>query len=243
MPAALQYEQRRLALERWSPLRLPGLLWWIDLDWPGGRYQDAAMTLPATQDLDPIGAVRDRSGWGRHATASGASRPTLRTGAVAAGAIGRWDGVDDFLAASLPGDSRLHLALVTAVTNLTSHRVIMGGTSSTTFLRLLAPGTGADVRDDAGSYASWSLAPVDAALHLLEFRISDGEIQRYVDGSALEAPGSWNPGTITLAQLGARGGTESLAGDVGEVILLRGRPPEAELQRMRSYLRRRWGTP
>lgn len=241
--AALQYEQKRLVLERWTPRRLPALLWWLDFSSAGVLYQDAAMTQPAQADLDPIGAARDRSGWGRHATAAGAARPTLRLGVQAGRAVGRWDGIDDYLSASLPALESFYLAMVVNIADLTAHRALLGGLSSVTMLRQLAPGTAMDARDDNSNYANWSVTFQGAGAHILEFLVEGGQVTRLVDGAALEGPAAWLPGPFTPAQLGARGGFDPLLGDFGEVLLTEGVPRAAVRRLLREYLRVKWETP
>lgn len=241
--AALQYEQKRLVLERWTPRRLPALLWWLDFSSAGVLYQDAAMTQPAQADLDPIGAARDRSGWGRHATAAGAARPTLRLGVQAGRAVGRWDGIDDYLSTGLPALASFYLAMVVNIADLTAHRALLGGSSAVTILRQLAPGTGMDARDDNSNYVTWPVTLQGPGAHILEFMIEAGQVTRLVDGVTLEAPAAWPPGPFTPAQLGARGGVDSLLGDIGEVVLTDGVPHSAVRRLLREYLRGRWQTP
>ncbi len=60
------------------PLTLPGLqlMYWAQ---PGGVFQDSAMTTPAVNINDPIGALFDWSGNGNHAVQSvSGSRPSLQ---------------------------------------------------------------------------------------------------------------------------------------------------------------------
>jgi len=56
---------------------IAGLQLWLKAD--AGTYQDAAMTVPAVLDTDPIGGWRDQSGNGNHFTQTvGANIPTLK---------------------------------------------------------------------------------------------------------------------------------------------------------------------
>lgn len=66
----------------------------IVLDHLSDFYQDSARTTPATA-TDPVGSWSDRSGNGFHASASGASRPTLSTLGGEAALL--WDGADDLM--------------------------------------------------------------------------------------------------------------------------------------------------
>lgn len=120
MPLALQYEQRLLNLQRWSPLRIGGpsdLLIWLAARRDGTLFQDAAMTTPAVADLDPVGAWKDVSGNGRHVTqATAAARPILKPASVGGRRSLRFDGVDDVLATAaglgLSGDLATTVFLV-----------------------------------------------------------------------------------------------------------------------------------
>lgn len=91
------------APKRLHPLRLPALQAWYTFDDPTYLYQDAAMTTAVASDGDPIGAVLDRSGNGRHCIQSTAgNRPTWKTNIKNGRAVARLDG-GDWLANDAPG--------------------------------------------------------------------------------------------------------------------------------------------
>ena len=81
-----------------NPRSAPGLAQDIN---PGrGRYQDAAGTLLALADGDPLGRLLDQSGSGNDLTQSvAAKRPTLKwvSNGLRTFWAARFDGVDDFL--------------------------------------------------------------------------------------------------------------------------------------------------
>lgn len=134
MSLALRYEQRLLALERWSPLRIGGpsdLLIWLAARKEGSLYQDAAMTTPAVADLDPIGGWRDISGNGRHVTqATAAARPILKPASVGGRRSVRFDGVDDLLTTAvglgLSGDLTITAFIVILPTSATREEAYWG---------------------------------------------------------------------------------------------------------------------
>lgn len=69
----------------------------------GTLWQDSARTVPVTADGDPVGAIDDKSGNGRHATqATASARPLYRASSGL-----RWlefDGVDDTMSAGAASD-------------------------------------------------------------------------------------------------------------------------------------------
>jgi len=81
-----------------NPRSVPGLA--QDINPARGRYQDAAGTLLALADGDPLGRLLDQSGGGNDLTQSvAAKRPTLKwvSNGLRAFWTARFDGVDDFL--------------------------------------------------------------------------------------------------------------------------------------------------
>lgn len=79
-----------------TPAALPGLSAWYDPSDLSTLFQDVAMTIPVTSDGQPVAAMKDKSGNGRHAVqATASARPLYRN---ASGV--KWlefDGVDDWM--------------------------------------------------------------------------------------------------------------------------------------------------
>jgi Concanavalin A-like lectin/glucanases superfamily len=83
----------------WTPAALSPTLW---LRADAGTYQDAARTIPAVADGDPVGGWADQSGNAHHASqATAAARPTLQLSELHGKPVLRFDGVDDYLSSAL----------------------------------------------------------------------------------------------------------------------------------------------
>lgn len=85
------------------PQDIPGLRVWLKSD--TGCYQErtgASATTPATATNDPVGSWLDQSGGSRHYTAAAdGNRPTIQTSQINGKPALRFDGTDDYLAASV----------------------------------------------------------------------------------------------------------------------------------------------
>lgn len=62
-----------------SPASIPDLFAWYDPSDLTTLFQDAAMAVPVTAADDPVGAMLDKSGNGRHVTAVATERPLYKT--------------------------------------------------------------------------------------------------------------------------------------------------------------------
>jgi len=75
---------------------IAGLQLWLKAD--AGTYQDAAMTVPAVLDTDPIGGWQDQSGNGNHVTqVMAGKKPLLKLNQQNTLPAVRFDGVDDYI--------------------------------------------------------------------------------------------------------------------------------------------------
>lgn len=106
MPAPITVGTARTVLGRaaFTPRLLPNLTLWLRAD--QGTYQDAALTTVATADTNPVGGWTDLSGLGRTFTQGTAgSRPLLKLNILGGRPVLRFDGVDDFIAATIPASA------------------------------------------------------------------------------------------------------------------------------------------
>lgn len=105
---------------------------WYDPSDLSTLFQDAAGTIPVTEDGDPVGLILDKSGNGNHASqAASSARPTYNTNGIS-----HWlyfDGVDDGLAtASVDMTSKSKISVHVGIQKIGISRGIMveQGTSS-----------------------------------------------------------------------------------------------------------------
>lgn len=247
MPLALAYEQRLLALQRWTPRRVTGtaqIQWWLNADHPDSLYQDAAMTTPAAADLDPVGGWRDRSGSARHATqATAAARPVLKLALQNGRRVVRFDGVDDFLSMTLPALTTQWIALAVASRSFAAAHAILGSATDNQLLRVLGTtGVSGDIRDDAALYQSWVNAAYTTAFHQIDFAVDGVNVTRHINGT-LDGQSAFASTGITWSQLARRGVNDPAPIDLGEILIYSAIPTAAEQKMIRRYLRTRWGTP
>lgn len=84
---------------------------WLPSD--GGKWKDAARTTRAVADGAPIGAWDDYSAGANHAVqATAAARPLLKTPILNGQPVTRFDGVDDYLAATCTAQAAQTLFIV-----------------------------------------------------------------------------------------------------------------------------------
>ncbi len=178
-----------------SPLDLANLLAWYKAD--GTLWQDSARTTPVASDANPIGAWDDESGNGNHAIqATGAKRPTYKTGIINGRPTVRGDGIDDLLSFTVPQSEPQHVYAVVDTTNVgTGYRIALTSSGG--------PGVyfGATAKDrkplvySGADKATWTTAIARAAIIRWRLAVSDSGVR--VDDSAEEtaamtaASGNW----------------------------------------------------
>jgi hypothetical protein len=125
----------------YSPATLPSLR--VLLRAGVGCWQDAAGTIPAVQDGDPVGRWDDLRGlaWPSALQPTSAARPTLRS--VGGKWVVRFDGADDFLTLSGTNlGATPEMLLTTRVHTYTANGVILSATGNGFFVGTYLAGSG-----------------------------------------------------------------------------------------------------
>lgn len=225
------------------PSDVGGLQWWLAADEPAILYQDAAMTIPATLDLDPVGGWKDKSPAARNATqATAAARPVLKLGLQNGRNAVRFDGVDDLMSMALPALATQWIAYVISSRSFAATHAILGGATDNQLLRVGAPGTSMDIRDNAALYQTWAISAYSTAFHQIDVTVDGVNVASHLNGAA-NGQAAYASAGITWAQLGRRGVNDPAPIDVGEMLIYSAIPSEGDRVAIRSYLRTKWGTP
>jgi hypothetical protein len=235
-----------------QPNQLPNLVLWLKAD--AGVYQDAAGTIPATNNNDPVGRWSDQSGTGNHFTQTGSTlRPLYKTGSPP------WiqaDGVNDFLQGNAP---------------------VTGGTPRTIFVVVQAETTAAeDIWLDLGNRAAgtgkgYSIGNVDISGMKFGIRTQNANrgwtpvvsgttksivavvqtgsdmttITAYLNGTAMTLQTTLNKTIDTVSPAYLFRDSTSSPGysscQIGEVIVYNRALSDAERVQVEAYLGSKWG--
>lgn len=224
-----------------SPASLAGLALWLKAD--AGLFQDAAGTIPATADADPVGLWKDQSGNVRDVSqVTSTKRPLLKLAIQNGRNVLRWDGTDDFLtmatAISSIGDfSCMAVASKTGVD--ATDRILVADKTGTDYLMDWFGGlvgfqfTGVSLNGNAGNYvgSNWTLVEVNRSGSTVSF---------FGNGGAFGTVS--NATTFAVGEISGRAGTGSLpwSGDVGEILLYTSALSAGNRVLVENYLNSRW---
>lgn len=221
------------AAAAFSPLDIAGLQFWLDFSDITTLYQDAAKTTPVTADGDVIGAAADKSGNGRdHTQATTSKKPLYKVGIQNGLSVGRFDGTDDALTATI-SVNQPYTALFAWSTTINSglNELWRAGIS---IFRMNTP--------------LWNLyAGVDAAG--LAYAISTFAATCAVYNGAssiqyknLSTTNTGNPGTAAFTNPGLGGtiGGRYFPGDLGEFLFYSSALSLANITLLFGYLNTKW---
>jgi hypothetical protein len=173
-----------------TPADVSGITAWYDGADPATLFQDAARTIPAAADGDPVGGWATKIGSRHLSQATPAARPSRRDGVVNGHSVIRSDGVDD----GLTGPVMSTLMTDTAWTTLCVFRPVVVDTDD---------GTYASAND-----AAWSDGSGYLGVHLR----GSGSIWVHAYDIANSAyrsviyPGGWSAGVPVLIMSRQEGG-------------------------------------
>lgn len=226
-----------LFTSNWTFARQFGLNVWIDLADPSTLFQDSALTTPATADTNPLGGIKDKSGFDRNVLqATAANRPLLRTGIQNGYPIARFDGVNDSLVASTWSLVQPYTVYLVAKW-ATPNNNILDGTSAINTGLIYTPAN-SEVNIFAGTNVTDGLVP--SGKFFLTTAVFDGSNSgvRVNDAPfSFGNAGTASPGGMTL---GVRGDLTSFGTpDIAEVAIVTGRLPATDSKAMK-YLKRKW---
>ena len=231
----------------WTPFDMPNKRFWIDKSNTLSLYQDAAMSIPVTANLDVIGAAYDLSGSGNNATQSTTSgMPIYRTGIQNGLSIGRYDVADDVMEASVAWTNSFTVFLVSTPTNSSGKYIF--GTKRTAGYPAIITGynglsyewyAGIDRFElSAGATGQNAIAVSHVDNSYVRGYFNDGvspifaAVPTYViNGTSLQAIGSSSP---------TSGGYD---GDFGEMLITAPAASTNDIANMMTYFRNKWGTP
>jgi hypothetical protein len=236
--------------EPFAPSALPGLAGWFDASAASTLSQDAAGTTPAAADSDPVGRWSDRSGQGNHVTqGTAAARPTLKLAVQNGLSVLRLDGVDDWLTKATPAGvgspTGYTMYFVGARSGSPAFGMMLIGRGSRHELRWDTGGTKPQATYGAGGGSSLSYGSNVSGWHVYEAVQDDAgnSVKLAVDGLSEVSASGVEATAIDVFSVGARGGTNFLAGDVGEVLFWPRPLSGAERGQVLAYLKAKWGTP
>lgn len=231
-----------------SPLSFgPTLAQWLQND--AGLYQErtgASATTLAAADADPVGSWLDQSGNGRHMTTTADSkRPVLKLNIQNGRSVIRFDGIDDFLAASFSFPDPAYILMVFAqrAYALNLNVVDCAGAAGTRQLYQPTPSPKLTMFESANGPNTSGLAL--STFGVFEMFFSGASSYLCLNGGS-DVTGDvgtsvGTPGGLTLAT--SRSPGSGCAIDVGEVIGLTSAPSAANRAALRAYAKAKWGTP
>jgi hypothetical protein len=222
-----------------SPADISTLLLWLDAT--AALYQDAAGTVAANSDGDPVGRWPDRSPLNNSATqVIEAQRPTLKLAIQNGQRVVRFDGVDDFLSAALAVAQPITLFIVA---RSAANKVLIDGDDATDRVLWYTNSSG-----NWEAFAGTSLA-ADARLnawhqHTVVYNGANSQVWK--NGVSTAGPGAAGAKALSGLTIGdayLRDGGQAFNGDVGEIILCSGALAGSVREAVQAYLKSRWSTP
>jgi hypothetical protein len=232
---------RRTRAVAFTPSDLTGLEVWYDPSDISTLWQDSARTTSVTTDADPVGALDDKSGNGRHATqATSGKRPTYKTSQFGSLSALDLDGTDDFLDATVTLSQPLTWFIVTDLdATATQQHLIDGNTNRNT----VYVWTDGDFHFYAGSDVDSALA-VDTSPHVIVATFNGASSKLWVDGGSGVTGDTSTQGISSLLRIGIESGGSSgpVNGRIGELLGYTQALSTTDIDRAGNYLAAKWGT-
>lgn len=245
-PLTIGTNKALLGATAFTPRALAGLTLWLRSD--QGTYQDSALTTVATADTNPVGGWTDLSGKGRNfLQATAGLRPILKLNIINNRSVIRFDGVDDFLSATIPASAAVTIWLVVqkrsapavgaqsalsfgAATNTLE---TISGTSATNYVWATNQAAGATALPGVAANAN---------LIVLQFA-SAASLNAYANGgSATNLDPSDGYAAATTMNLGAAlAATQPGDFDIAEIVVVGRSLLANELRTLNLYGRSRYG--
>ena len=241
-----------------SPLNLSGLDLWYDASDIATLFQDNAGSTPVTANNDVVGKMNDKSGNGRHVTqATVSKKPLYKTGIQGGLPAVQFDATDDYMSGTA-FDPALSWTLFILFGTLNAKQGFTGpiacvganqgfkivSSSSTTlyFRRMALYSGGAEEANTYGNTATSLALPFTPQLFTWR-RVSatpPSLRQNKQDVAVVSQSNSF--GTLNLLQLNIYTGTAAAFGmNLCELLLYNSALSSYDINRVESYLNRKWG--
>lgn len=242
----------------WTPLKVPNLKLWLDFADMDTVYSDVSLTT-RTANNGVIGGVRDKSGYGNHATQSTADyQPLFINNAKNNNGVGRFDGSNDYLTCGnntpLQITDNITIYVVFKLTGATKDSIFISKDSNSggrayTFManmtnatRFYINGGGSDdiVTDVTAN------GTTDYHIASGGYRKADKDISLYRNGTLTTktATTSGIPTATCNVDVGRRSYASFenyIRGDIGEILLYNDYHLKAtDRECIESYLRTKW---
>lgn len=231
------------------PTSLPSLLQWVRADAANSLFQDAAGSIPAIADTDPVALVKDQSGNGRDfSTAVAGRRLTLKLAQQNGKPVLRAAGASMLAASAFvqPATTSIYAAVTRSSIPTTFSRVV-----SSEFRHFLGTGPVGTATSFKGTGAAWGttndsgagwLGTGSANLLVLS-AVNDGVndtlyVQGCSTGSRANAP---TAGSTVVNLAGSPVPDQFWSGDICEVLIYGAAHSDAQRQQVEAYLSARWG--
>ncbi len=225
----------------WSPLDLPNLARWYDVDDDATRFQNSALTTPVAADADPLGGLLDKAAGANHATQTVSGRRPIVKFAIQNGRdVARFDGTDDWL--EFPLIASITDFSLFVVQQSSGDKALLGeGADITSQWRVGEGGNTIAAFDGSTNPISSTLGTPRTSFSAVGYIRSGSTVAFYQDGTA------YGTGTLAVAMSADRiaafgGGVIPLAGDIGELVFCTSALSGTNRQQLESYLRSRWAT-
>lgn len=200
---------------------------------------DTASLSPYYQDGDPVGRWQDLSSGANHATqATSSKRPAYKTAVLNGRPVVRFDGVDDWIAATLALTQPYTVYIVAKSTTALGY--IMDGQATDT--AVFQSNSGTVFRVATGiTNLDQTVANMLTAFHVIGGVFNGASSVNAYDGATITGnAGAGNATALTLAANGARA-SGFVNGDFAEVIVYSRALSATERQKVERYLGRKYG--
>lgn len=236
-----------------SPTDIAGLQLWLKAD--AGTYQDAAMTVPAVLDTDPVGGWQDQSGNGNHVTQAVAdNKPILKLNIVNGLPVTRYDGTNDYLDGgdktfNITNDMTVFIAKydITSITNMHFYLSMQNGatgfgcymhepTLEDRFIVKASRAWGVDWARPVGLILNaWNLGIYRRSGITTSFARNNNA---FADDAGSAGPIEF--GTPAKFNVGSSATANNIKGDIAEIILYNAALAGADLINVETYLNSRY---
>lgn len=223
-----------------SPDSISGLLRWFDMSDQSRLFTDTAKTTPVSADLDPIGAVEDKSGNGNDATQTGGNRPIYRTNVQNGLSIARFDGVSHYLNMPASVHTQGEFFVVSSHGD-TSTGVILGHSVNVDLIRFNNNALNHRIADGTIDILVNTTNGDTSVFHLLDASMTATTVNAYVNGvtagNDTHSGSSMSFDLIGVFNMSALW----LNGDIGEILIYDHALTSEERTSIQNYLMNKWG--